>query len=771
MNSSRTERAILLKNLLDALVTSYQATHFLGTLEETISICEEIIDIQQKHHQSHSGSISDLGKSLYSLCRFHGSDMSQRTRCLELLREALRLRPTGHPLRDQALVDYARALQHIGFRQGLGSLNLLEEGITCSREALKLRPPGHPDHDEALSTLANGLGMKFEHCGGLGLLSDVIDTRRHILERCPPGHRERSSALNNLAVELRVRFEYQGGFETLAEAITHWREALQLHPVIQPPEFLTILIRNNLALALTRIFTHCGRSDSLPEAILLRREALQLLPEAHADRGRCIANLAESLLGVFRVRGSVDALTEAIALLRTALDAQPHGHPYRDYTLNILANALQAQFNHQPDVAVLFEAVSLLREALVISPHGHGWRIFLLHTLADLLSRSELGLWSEAITLYREALQICPAGFPDRSQILSGMGRCLLHWKRSSSHVSEGLLRLSEGYADSFSHVSRRLQNSLGDLKAVEKACDAIGADVDLPSWAHLTSQVLGIYAQVIGLLPRAANFGLDHRTRLQAIVGLDEIARNAAARALTLGRVSQAVEMLEEGRGVFWSQTLCLRATEFDGVPDVERKKLEELLHLLEHKARNAESLIPTTVESRERELEICRCLNEETEALVSKIRTYPDLSRFLLPPAFEGLFSRLPDGYVVILNAAHLGYYALLLHRPANLAVSLKLEAPRRRLESDTIRQHVDRATRAYEAKCHDWTAPRATNISNQRSDSFEDVLSLLWTAIVHPVVKELRLQVSHPFDRAIARLDDLTDVLCLFSEPLDA
>jgi hypothetical protein len=172
----------------------------------------------------------------------------------------------------------------------------------------------------------------------------------------------------------------------------------------------------------------------------------------------------------------------------------------------------------------------------------------------------------------------------------------------------------------------------MGDLARVESAYSQAAAGLDASNLEHCNSRVLDLYAQGIGLLPRAANFALDHSTRLQAVTGLDGIARDAAARSVLLGRESQALELLEEGRGVFWAQALHLRTSAFENVPQGDCQELQRLLRLLEHSGRRVK-LLKQNAAQRERDLEKRRQLNEEAEALIFKIRGYTGLDRFLLP------------------------------------------------------------------------------------------------------------------------------------------
>jgi hypothetical protein len=411
------------------------------------------------------------------------------------------------------------------------------------------------------------------------------------------------------------------------------------------------------------------------------------------------------------------------------------------------------------DGEALSESVALHRQALQLRSQGHWLQLASLEDLADLLCRPECCSWSEALDLYRTALDVCPTGYPARARLLSSMSKCFLTPDSPFFDLSEGISHLRQGYADTFSHVNQRLKSALYDLRRVEQAQDMTAVGPDWHAQTKSSSLILDLYAQVIGLLPRAANLGLDHNTRLQAVAGSDEIARNAAARALLFDRVPQAVEMLEEGRGVFWSQALCLSTSGFDGVPDNDRQELQRLLRLLEHGARRLENSTQSEIH-RERELKTRRRLNEQAEALISKIRKQPGLGRFLLPPTFMALFSALPDGFVVIVNASKLGHHALLLHRVTGVATSLELKPACADFDTATLSAKLPRDGRLH-AENDGWNDTRAMRLVRGKADSdpLDDMLRLLWTSIVQPVIDKLRLQVSEELQTSGCEVNQLT------------
>jgi hypothetical protein len=279
-------------------------------------------------------------------------------------------------------------------------------------------------------------------------------------------------------------------------------------------------------------------------------------------------------------------------------------------------------------------------------------------------------------------------------------------------------------------------------MRNVEATYASVTRHMDEATRSRYNTLVLELYSQIIGILPLAANFGIDHKARLRAVAGTDRIARNAASRAVLVGRVSEAIETLEEGRGVFWTQTLHLRTTAFEGVPRDDRDELQRLLLLLDRATHGTETSELSTAQ-RERELGRRRHVNEQAQSLIAKIRGYPGLNRFLLPSAFDVVFASLPDGFVVIVNTSDVAHHALILHRLTGLATSLDMDLPRARFEPASLREKLPRDATAMHGQDRDFS--RAMRIDKGVGDSFEYVLALLWTSIVWPVINRLGLEVS--------------------------
>jgi tetratricopeptide (TPR) repeat protein len=708
-----------------------------STLEEAIGQYEQLLVFRPPGHAQRRQTVSDLGDAIFFFCYYHSLDKARADCCIAMLREALHLCPPGHLLRDETLHGLARALFFINFDL-LGDQDALAESVVLNREALTLRLPGHPRRVNSLGNLATALRTRFDECGDFDLLEEAVRMKREVLQLCPLGHPGRELALNNLSAALRSSFEQQGSFETVTEAIALAREAVDLCPIDHPRRFTTL---SNLAETLTYRYIYQGFSVCLAEAMELHREVLHTMPEADPRRGRIMLDYGEVLLLAFQEHGDSCLLSEVIVVLRETLTLLPEGVSSRDMTLHCLAGALLASSEQSGDMSLLSEAANLHQEALKLRPPGHPLRIESLDGLADLYCRIEPVYWKEAHTLYCEALRICPQGYPFRAQLLSGIARCFLDAGSPFFDPVQGISHLSEAYADNLTHITRRLRTASTDMRNVEATYASVTEHMDEATRSRYDILVLELYSQIIGILPLAANLGIDHKARLRAVVGTDRIARNAASRAVLVNRISMAIETLEEGRGVFWTQTLHLRTSTFTGVPRDDREQLQRLLLLLDHATHGTETS-ELSAAQRERELGRRRHLNEQAQSIIAKIRGYPGLNRFLLPSAFDAVFASLPDGFVVIVNISDVAHHALLMHRPTGLATSVGLDFPHTGFDSTSLKAKLPRDG----ASKFDVESSRAMRLSSGETDSLDYVLRLLWTSIVWPVINRLGLKVRH-------------------------
>jgi tetratricopeptide (TPR) repeat protein len=698
-----------INNLAAALLGRFDRLGDLDSLAEATELYHEVLDAHPQGHPDRSASLINLAVVLEARFEQFG-DLNSLTEAIELHRQALFLCPPGYRLRSASLMNLADALE-CRFDQ-LGDIDSLVEAVELHRQALDLRPQGHSLRSASLSSLAIALHTQFQELGGLDSLAEAVELHRQALDLCQQGHPDRANHLNNLASALKTQFGQLGNLDTLADVVELCRQALDLRPQghFYRPKSLT-----NLANASQTRFEQLGDLESLADAIDLHRQALVLRPRTHSDHSsKSLNNLANALKTRFEKLGNLDSLEEAVELHRQALDLRPHGHPDRSSSLNNLSNTLKTRFEQLGDRDSLKEAVELSRQALDLRSQGYPDRSNSLMVLASVLrthfqrmadinhgpgvhlsNQSRVAVLDEELELYKEGLRLCADGHPLRILFLFALGKCLL---RTGTHVfdfSKGIRHILEALQVEGSPPRQSLEGALDALRIIEPASQFFTehlVESQLEEHDH-EDLVLRVYVLLIRLLPRVASFGLDQAGRLRELSGTETVSRDAATRAIAAGRHTEAVEMLEEGRGVFWSQALWLRATNMDILPDSDAQELRRLFQLLEVGSVGDDA---TSTAARERRVEQRRRLSNTPEALIADIRSRPGMSRFLLPPAFASLVQSLPEkGFVVMLVASNLGHRALVLDRAQNQATSLQLFPPTGGFFTDTVQVSLPRGS----------------------------------------------------------------------------
>jgi hypothetical protein len=338
----------------------------------------------------------------------------------------------------------------------------------------------------------------------------------------------------------------------------------------------------------------------------------------------------------------------------------------------------------------------------------------------------------------------------------------------------------------SLTHESVYLDDAMASFEAAVncKAASASARFGAARSWASYADKfshesALGAYRAAIELLPRLAMLGLDLQSRRHALISSsDGLARDAAACAIKLGQYDRAVELLEEGRGVFWSQALTLR-TPMTDLHDIA-PELEERLRCisfaleqgsLRDVSRNM-SDSPQKVMSMEKEASHFQDLGDEWLATLEEVRQLEGFKDFLRPSRLSTLRGAAAKGPVVILNASEAGCSALILnstgvrHLPflqlTFTTVTTLVKLIQSAIASDgkdvsaieSNHAHVERLVQQMpllsgtlqllRLPLESRHIKRVSDIATTPDDIFRYVLAILWESIIEPVIRELNLEV---------------------------
>ncbi|KAG2144241.1 CHAT domain-containing protein [Suillus clintonianus] len=618
---------------------------------------------------------------------------------VEKRREALQRCPPGHANRSRSLSKLATSLYHRFEQRGIPSD--IDEAIELYRAALLLFPPGHSDRSTSLNNLANSLQNRFKQRGIPSDLDEAIELYRAALLLRPPGHSDRPSSLNNLAISLNGRFRQRGIPSDVDEAIELHRAALLLRP---PGHSLRSAYLNSLALSLHDRFRQRGVPSDVDEAIGLHRAALLLRPPGHSDRSTSLNNLANSLDDRFEQRGIPSDLDEAIELHRAALLLFPPGHSLRSLSLNNLAVSLQYRFEQRGVPSDLDEAIELNRAALLLCPPGHSVRSLSLNNLAVSLhdrfkQRGVPSDLDEAIELHRDALLLRPPRFKERGTLFD--------------------LDEAFGLYVQLSYLSHAVSRS--DLTAA-KSWVTSAEEMNHESALLAYQTALKFLDQLVTILSSSPR----HFDVVK--VAIASLAMDAFSCSVRHGALTTAVEMVEQGRAVFWTQLARLRSPLDElSLSGDTGAALEKEFKQLSFGLRSAFD------QSTEEQSPQIRQLTIQWNDVVSRIRMQPDCSRFLLPPLFSDLQKAAAEGPVIIVNASEYSCDALIV-----LSSQDPVHVPLDITRTEVSELSSEFRSVAEQFGCSDYQL------------KLVGILRKLWNHAVDPVVQALRVSNVHPGSR---------------------
>ncbi|KAG1805922.1 TPR-like protein [Suillus variegatus] len=546
-----------------------------------------------------------------------------------------------------------------------GIMSDLDEAIELHRATLLLLPLDHPNRPSSLCDLAASLGDRFPQRGIMSDLDEAIELNRAALLLLPPGHSDRSMSLNNLALSHQHRFRQR------------------------------------------------GIMSDLDEAIELNHAALLVLPRSHSDRSTSLNNLAAGLQCRFREQGIMSDLDEAIELHYAALLLRPPGHSDRSSSLDNLAASLQTRFDQQGIMSDLDEAIELHRAALLLHSPGHAHLFSSLNNVAvslvdRFLQRSIMSDIDEAIELFREALLLCPPGHSHRSSSLKNLALSLQQRFRQRGIQSD--------YDEAFSLYSQLSHSSHAASRAdlgVAKSWAASADILDHESALLAYKVALKLLDQQVALLSSSSH----HFDVIKEAVS--SLATDAFSCSVRRGALTTAVELLEQGHAVFWTQ-LARFSTPLDGLSgsgDIGTALAEEFKRL-------SFCLRKAFDQYTEDQSPQIRQLTMQWDDVVTRIRMLPDFSRFLLPPLFSDLQKVAEHGPVIVVNASQYGCDALIVRNaedPVHIPLDItQAEACELSSEFHTLAEQFG---------------------SSDNQLKLVGILRKLWDHVVDPIVQALR------------------------------
>jgi hypothetical protein len=555
---------------------------------------------------------------------------------------------------------------------------LVEEAVGVGR--LATADGGGSAH--AWSNLATALTDGYRRTGDLAFLDEAIATDRRVLQLAPPGHRSRPLFLYRLANHLQVRYIATG------------------NPVHRDEAFDTIKVAAALAPPGTPIARTCGLA--LGEALLQR---------------------ARSTL-------DGDAAREAVDVFRRLITHCPPGDPNRALYLVDLAASLWAAYAQAKDASLLDEGIAAGTEALVAASLGPVMRTY-----------AELNLGVLLLHRYENASD---PGDLDRAAVLTG---------RVAAAIGPGLPNHALALSNHASVLDARYRRDR-DPAAAEAVVEAYQrvivagpgeVAVRVDAARHLAELAAGrqdwpVAAEAgragIALLPRLAPRHYRHEHKEQVLARFPGLAGVATAAAVHVGPPEQAVELLEQGRGLLLADALDVRgelAALRARAPELA-ERLDRLRLRLDSAAQAAVPGAPLTAGGqRDGAVHPEEDLGAVWDRLIAEVRARPGFDRFLLPPSAAELRDVGAEGPVVAVNLSPYHCDAFVVAATGTRVVPLP----------GLTAAAVDQRAAAFGEALATGQDEAAGPVRRMRAeDTVRETLGWLWDVLAEPILAALDL-----------------------------
>ena len=633
-----------------------------------------------------------------------------------------------------------------------GQFETLETAAAEAEEAIAGLTAGHFVQQFTLSAMGMIELRRYERTGKQAALDRAIAVLRQVVGTGDPRHYARPGWLSMLGVCLGRRFERTGNAADLDDAIDLLREAATTSDASTYAQ----LWLTNLGKFLGARFHRTRERADIDEAVEAARRATAMTGTQGGHRASVLSSLAGSLLARgdsgFRQENDLD---EAIDALCAAVEASPTGHIDRPMHLTDLGLAYSIRFDQAGGLRDAEEAVKHCREALSALPDNHGNRATCLGNLSASLDSLAAGTRdfadaAEARDTAREALEKTELGHPDRAWYLKYEGNALktlydLHGDQADLRAAFGSWRAA---------VSVTAADPRNRLSAARNwGRTAAGEGV-------IEEAVAG-FSAAVKTLPEVVWHGLTPATRQQQAATWAGLAADAACCAVLAGKPELAVELLEQGRSMLWSQALNLRADLGDlplAAPELA-SRLEAARAILDVQAPSPAPGQPgislpvaypggppvTGFHPPRQEDPRPRAARDYEETL-ARIRQLDGFEHYLEPIPYPELAAATRGGTMVIVNASRYGCHAIIVTPDSEHAGVVDLPG----LDLDTAEERARQMSRLLSNVRVD-DRPFLDREADRRD--LLDTLSWLWEVIGVPVLDSLA--DSLPAQAALPRI----------------
>jgi CHAT domain-containing protein/tetratricopeptide (TPR) repeat protein len=528
-----------------------------------------------------------------------------------------------------------------------GLPTMLDEIIDFLRDAVAYSPDSYDAYHVVMYMLAFTLGIRFDKTYSKKDNEEASEVLERILEPggCPDSFRDTYSSFATLLAHKRSIFFQEPEYSEVA--ISRLRAHSSLHK-----GFLDHILASAFAIQAEIRFTEYSLDESLEEANPYVSQIVTASSSSH---------LGESpKFPVVRETYSVTDIQQKIDDLLNLLSTTPGTERHTD-CLHRLGKWYASKFRLTDNISDIEESIKYSRLSLDATHTSDPKRYVPFDSLLDVLllafdKTREISYLDESISIGYDILKCkTPQMFHFRA----------FEQLASSLYIRARLLGRMEDHLEAIRLMSVAIDNEYGrEPDRFELSC----------LWAILARRAdhpttLAAYKSAMSLMQRSLSFAPTVSVKHTRFVAMQSYCQTMpldyASYQIHLRQFEEAVETLEQGRALLWSEMRGLRTPVFQliGEDSPLAKKFAEINQELEtltvaatpsgmpgvkdgaHGGNDGTDPFGELVIKRKK-------LVEERDGLISQIRSQPGLEGFLRAPSFDTLRSAASRGPVVIVN-----------------------------------------------------------------------------------------------------------------------
>ncbi|KAH9041480.1 hypothetical protein EDB83DRAFT_2318223 [Lactarius deliciosus] len=618
-------------------------------------------------------------------------------------------------------IEYSRG-QHI---------QSIDEVVECLRGAVKICPPGS---HEVLLVLANTLYIRFIEAGSNDDYEEATALLEIILDPNQPGGCP--SSLRVIASSLAVALTHARStiFQNpqYSEAtISRLRASLDSSSIA---EELRLPLTECLAMETRKRFKQYNLVESLDEANSYASQVVELSSSQSLER----TGEPFPIPGAFMESYSTTRIAEKIRHLEDLLRITPPGTEHHSECLHDLADWYQSKFYRTSAISDIEESVKYSRLSADATRHSNGQTrgnsiTFLRNVLFFAFNKtSNTGYLDELIAVSYDILEL--------TSVHNTRGFQAFQWLVFSLITR---FKLS-GRKEDLLEVLRLIPLAIDSPYAWEPARFQLACQWAFLARAFSHPTTLTAYKTAISLMQKSLSFAPTVSIQHAHLVTLREDCQSMpldyASFQIDFGRFEEAIEILEQGRALLWSEMRGFRtplaqlteeelplATRFTEI----NRELEALTISVTPSGRPEKE--DGVVQGIDRTDPFGRLvverqrLMEERNALILQIRGQLGFEGFLKAPSFTTLRTAASRGPVILINHCKWRSDILILFHKY-----LPCSIP-------TAKDFYDRASELRDGL----VAARKHGLDScEYQDALSSVLRGLYELVGEPVIKRLRL-----------------------------